>query len=137
MRVEFFNHLPDEAMAIRKAVFMVEQGFCEEFDATDGACIHAVLYENNSAVGTCRFWYEGEGFVLGRLAVLAPYRGRGAGALLIDKTEEHAKSLGGASMRLHAQKRAVGFYERQGYIPYGDWEPDEGYPHIWMKKELI
>ena len=44
---------------------------------------------------------------------------------------------GGGSVRLHAQQRASGFYEKQGYEPYGPVEYEEYCPHIWMKKKLL
>ena len=31
----------------------------------------------------------------------------------------------------------LGFYEKVGYIAYGEEYLDEGYPHIDMKKTLI
>ena len=30
-----------------------------------------------------------------------------------------------------------GFYEKQGYEPYGPVEYEEYCPHIWMKKKLL
>ena len=34
------------------------------------------------------------------------------------------------------QKQAMGFYQKQGYNPVGDYYMDEQCPHIWMQKEV-
>ena len=41
-KVEIYSELPDEAKAIRQAVFVEEQGFQEEFDELDNT--EAVSY---------------------------------------------------------------------------------------------
>ena len=36
---------------------------------------------------------------------------------------------------VHAQVRVSSFYEKQGYIQFGQIDDDEGVPHKWMKKK--
>lgn len=80
-------------MQIRQRVFVVEQGFHDEFDEVDRMARHIVAWDGDKAVGTCRVFpseVAGE-FVLGRLAVLADYRGHNVGAKLVDEACELVK----------------------------------------------
>lgn len=49
LTVKLYEQLPEEAVRIRKEVFMDEQGFCNEFDEIDKTALHAVLYEDDKA----------------------------------------------------------------------------------------
>ena len=61
---------------------------------------------------------------LGRLAVRKMYRGRGLGARLVEELNRKAVSLGASLSQLDAQKRACGFYEKQGYRVCGEEHMD-------------
>jgi len=54
MRYEVSEAIPEDAKAIRKAVFVEEQGFHNEFDRTDDASLHIVAYDGDEPVGVCR-----------------------------------------------------------------------------------
>ncbi len=139
MKTEIFNSPPPEAMDIRIKVFVEEQGFYDEFDDTDNIATHFIIYSDDGlAVATCRvFPSEIEGrFYLGRLAVLKEYRGKGFGSKIVSEAEKHLISKGCKEIWLHSQCQATPFYEKLGYIQFGEIEDDQGQPHIWMKKEL-
>jgi len=140
MKIKHYNKLPEESREIRIKVFVDEQGFREEFDTQDNNAIHFLAFaEDNTAIGTCRIFHadaEGE-YYLGRLAVLREYRGSSVGRQLIDAAEKYVVSVGGHSIMLHSQLHAKGFYEKCGYIAFGEIEPEEGCLHIWMIKNLI
>lgn len=137
--VRVYDFLSDDAKNIRKLVFISEQGFKNEFDEIDEKARHIVMYnEKGSPIAVCRI-FQGENensFILGRLAVIPSYRGMNIGKQMIAYAEKAVLSLGGKSLALHAQCRAKAFYEKSGYISYGEIEDDEGCPHIWMKKQL-
>ncbi|HIX15234.1 MAG TPA: GNAT family N-acetyltransferase [Candidatus Hungatella pullicola] len=138
MKITVYQQLPKEAAKIREKVFIEEQGFCEEFDDTDCHAFHLVVFLDNVPAGTCRF-FQGEDsgeYILGRIAVLKEHRGKNLGSRLVEEVESQVKKTGGTVVRLHAQQRAVPFYEKQGYHAYGAIELDEGCPHIWMMKKL-
>ena len=44
--------------------------------------------------------------------------------------------LNGDLIVVHAQVRICPFYEKQGYIQFGQIDDDEGVPHMWMKKKI-
>lgn len=142
MRIEFKIHheLTKDEREIRTAVFCVEQGFSIdlEFDEIDAKATHILLYIDGKIAGCCRVFFDEkkQRFTLGRLVINKNFRGLGLGKLLIEKGEEVIREKKGSSLWLHAQKRATGFYETCGYQMTEEWEPDEGYPHIWMFKNL-
>ena len=138
MKVEIFNTVPPSAASIRQEVFVKEQGFEDEFDATDSVAVHFVLFDGAMPIATCRVFEHTEKnvYVLGRLAVVKERRGCGTGSLLLKKAEEYAASVGGKEIRLHAQCRAASFYEKSGFLPFGEIEDEQGCPHVWMKKTL-
>ena len=45
MEIRYYDNLPEEAKTIRRAVFMEEQGFQEEFDEIDGQAGHLVMFD--------------------------------------------------------------------------------------------
>ena len=136
--VAVYHSLPEEAREIREEVFVREQGFQEEFDEIDGYAVHLVLFCDGTPAAVCRFYTQKEegGYVFGRLAVRKAYRGRSLGALLLAEAEREIKKAGGRTVRLHAQRQAQPFYEKQGYAAYGETDFDEGCPHVWMEKRL-
>lgn len=131
-----YDKLPKEAQEIREEVFIKEQGFCDEFDETDVHAKHLVLYDEKIPIATCRFYNRelSEDYIIGRIAVIKPYRGRNIGACLLAEAEAEIRKMGGKRIFLHAQKRVEKFYEKQGYSGYGEIDLDENCPHIWMKK---
>lgn len=131
--------LPFEAKKIRKEVFIEEQGFQNEFDETDTIAAHIVLYNQDEVpVATCRVFWDSmmETYTIGRLAVLKEYRGKNIGTDVIKAAEEYICEKGGHSVTLHAQCRVSDFYQKLGFVAYGEVGDDEGCPHIWMKKQL-
>lgn len=130
--------LPKEAIEIRENVFVHEQGFQEEFDEIDFYAAHIVLYIDNIPAATCRFFESPllKEYIIGRIAVLKPYRGQNFGSCLLAEAESEIKRAGGILARLHAQCQAIPFYKKQGYSVYGNIELDENCPHVWMQKKL-
>ena len=139
INIKFFDCLPDDSKMIREKVFVVEQGFTEEFDTVDSDAVHFVAYdEGGTPIGTCRIFKKesDEIFYLGRLAVIKEYRKSGIGRLLLSAAEAKALSDGAEYIYLHSQLQAVRFYQKCGYREFGEIELEEGCPHIWMKKLL-
>ena len=132
-----YARLPEEAAHIRREVFVTEQGFTNEFDETDGIARHFVLFEDGQPAAVCRCHCEAGGrYRIGRIAVLRPYRGRNLGAVVVRAAEAHILAAGGKEIRIGAQVRAKGFYERLGYETAGKEYLDENCPHVPMRKIL-
>lgn len=135
----FTNGLPADAAAVRRAVFMDEQGFEDEFDEVDARAVHIVAYVGETPAATCRVFADKRAgaWTMGRLCVLASFRGQRLGAQTLVAAEKVAREHGARELRLHAQERKRGFYEHLGYAAEtGDVELDEGVGHLWMSREL-
>ncbi|MER6920983.1 GNAT family N-acetyltransferase [Streptomyces spiralis] len=139
----------EACFAVRKEVFVVEQGVPEdiEYDALDAVALHVLaVREDGTPLGTGRLLHGeaaagrtgGDPTVgsLGRLAVTQQARGLGVGAALVRAIEDAARARGLAAVDLHAQTHALGFYERLGYEAYGPEFPDAGIPHRAMRRAL-
>lgn len=138
MEIKKYNGLCDDAMSIRKAVFIDEQGFRDEFDEIDERAVHLVAYDGDIPVATCRFFQSDEKntYLLGRLAVIKEYRKKHLGSVMMSKAEESVREIKGTSIELHAQEQAIKFYEKQGYTVCSEMEYEEHCPHYWMKKNI-
>ncbi len=138
MRIEIFEKIPQQARNIREEVFLKEQGFQSDRDQIDDIAIHIVGFENDTPVATCRvFESETKGvYILGRLAVIKEYRGRGLGKEMIRQAEKCVKEIDGESLTMHSQLHAKEFYSKLGYQEYGQVEYEQNQPHIWMKKRF-
>ncbi len=137
MEIKVFHRLPEDAANIRVEVFVDEQGFSEEFDSDDLNAIHFVGYIDGKAVATSRVLTLGDSkYLIGRIAVLKVFRGKGLGSLIVKAAEEHIKSIGGKSISIHSQMRAAEFYEKIGYTKTGEFDEEEGFPHCMMVKYI-
>ena len=102
---------------IRKLVFIVEQKVPqeEEWDGQDEDSWHWLATDNNDRpIGTARLLPDGQ---IGRMAVLAEFRGRGIGAALLERAVEKARHLGMSSVFLNAQTHAIAFTKKPGSSP--------------------
>jgi predicted GNAT family N-acyltransferase len=123
------------ASPIRFTVFVEEQGVPREIelDEHDALSIHAVAFENQTAVATGRLLPDGH---IGRMAVLKDWRGRGIGGRMLEALIERARQRGDRQVALSAQVRAVPFYLANGFIPEGDEYLEAGIRHQAMKRRL-
>ena len=122
--------------AIRTTVFVGEQQVPPdiEIDGRDGACVHALAETAaGEAIGTGRLMPDGR---IGRMAVLAGWRGRGVGAAILDLLVREAARRGLREAYLHAQSHARAFYERHGFVVEGEEYLEAGIPHVGMRRRL-
>ena len=73
---------------------------------------------------------------IGRMAVSQSMRGQGIGRDLLDALVAEAKQLKFEEVSLGAQLAAVSFYERAGFMAYGDVFLDAGIDHKMMRLVL-
>ncbi|OIN05592.1 GNAT family N-acetyltransferase [Oceanisphaera psychrotolerans] len=122
--------------AIRDAVFIHEQNIDPEleFDGLDNAAMHVLVAVDDQYVGTGRMLDDGH---IGRIAILRDFRGRGLGGRMVQALVDEAVSRGYPRVYLGAQKQAIGFYARLGFIPFGEEFMEAGIPHLSMEKPLV
>jgi predicted GNAT family N-acyltransferase len=121
---------------IRQRVFMVEQGVTAdlEWDGIDPHCRHALAEDGaGRPIGCARLLPDGH---IGRVAVLADWRGRGVGDALLERMVALARELGHPRVMLNAQTHALAFYARHGFVAFGPEYDDAGIPHRAMMRSL-
>lgn len=130
-----------KAFAIRKEVFVKEQGVPEEneideYDSLDAPCKHLLILSNQQPVGTGRIRFIDRVGKLERICVLKPYRQLGIGKVIVQELEKIAKEKGVSKVKLHSQTHANTFYEQLGYQIQSEVFYEEGIPHNGMVKNL-
>lgn len=129
----------DDALTIRTAVFVAEQGVPMHLEldnpTVEATALHIVAYVDGKLAGTARVFEEHPGiWHVQRVATLYPMRGQGIGRQLVAYIEKLAP---GYPLELGAQIQAKGFYENLGFQAFGDEFYDANILHINMKKELV
>ena len=129
---------PDRSalMAIRQQVFVVEQAVpqARDRDGLDAACWHVLARdEDGQPIGCARMSPERK---IGRMAVLDEWRGNGVGAAMLRELVARARAAGWSDVGLAAQVSAIGFYEREGFVAYGEVFEDAGLAHRSMTLAL-
>ncbi|MEG0329678.1 MAG: GNAT family N-acetyltransferase [Longicatena sp.] len=123
---------------VREKVFVKEQGFRNEFDDVDRIAEHVCIYVDSVLAGCGRCFAQGvkDVYVIGRIAVLKEFRNSGIGTLIVEKLEEIAQENKAKVISLDAQCQAIHFYEKKGYVIYGEEHMDEHVPHVCMRKKI-
>lgn len=115
--------------AVRTAVFIDEQHVPPtlEWDGLDAEALHLLACNAaGDAIGCARILSGG---VIGRMAVLGPWRGMGVGMALLRKAVQVCRERGWGDVRLSAQVHAIPFYEKAGFVSCSETYSDAGIPH--------
>lgn len=135
LSVPVFSPLCNLGFALRREVFILEQQVPEEIehDPDDMTATHVVGIMDGAVVGVLRILWKDDYAKIGRVAVAVSHRGLGLGAKLIVFAIEQARAKGQARCYLESQSDKVGFYERLGFMAFGDEFMDAGIPHRKMR----
>lgn len=142
MEIKRFSGMQDlkDAFYVREVVFVNEQGVPkkDEFDEYDTIALHVAAYIDGRVVGAARFRTLDDGIAkFERICVLEQYRKYGVGKKLIEELTNIAGEMEIKIVKLHAQTRARGFYEKLGFkVASEDVFMEDGIPHILMLKTL-
>ena len=132
--------LGPQAGELRRAVFVQEQGIPleMELDAADATAVHALATNRlGQTVGTGRLLQAAPGVgKIGRMAVHRALRGSSVGRQVLQALMEAARARGDREVVLHAQRSAVGFYDRLGFAARGEPFTEAGIEHLEMVKPL-
>jgi predicted GNAT family N-acyltransferase len=118
--------------ALRRTVFIEEQGVsvADEVDGKDAEARHLIAVADGHPVGTARLLTDGTTGKVGRVCVLAKFRGQGIGAALVRAAVEVFRADPDLSFALlGAQTHAISFYQRLGFRATGPVYEDAGIPH--------
>lgn len=122
-------------IGIRERVFIVEQHVSleEELDGRDDTAIHFLMVVAEQPIGCARVLLEQDMLHIGRVAILAEYRGQHLGSELMRHILRWCRAeYAGRKIYLHAQTSRIAFYERLGFAQRGDVFMDAGIPHLEM-----
>ena len=133
--VPVFSTLCNAAFRLRRDVFVLEQNVPPdvENDADDLAATHFVAVAAGEVVGTLRIVFKPEHAKIGRVAVDRDWRGRGIARALMLTAMDHCRAQGENRFYLASQTDKLGFYERLGFIAFGEECLDAGIPHLAMR----
>jgi len=122
-----------EIASVRRTVFIEEQNVPEslELDGKDPDCRHVLACDKSGApVGTARLHESGR---IGRMAVLREYRRTGIGRAILRVIMDYGRANGITNFHVSSQVSAVGFYEKMGFVPFGEEFEEAGIMHIGMR----
>ena len=107
---------------IRKAGFTEEYGIPEdvELDDDDIMAMHVILDYENEKVGTGRMKYDGETFILDKMAVLKEHRNNGYGEFIVRMLLDKVFLANGKEIFTDATKDTVEFFKKIGFVEIGD-----------------
>ena len=134
-RIVSYDDYYEQIREVRDEVFINEQSVPEsiEVDGLDPDAIHAIVFDNETVVGTGRMLPDGH---IGRMAVTAQYRGNGIGKLMLEALVGEAVKLNISEVWLSSQCHAKGFYEKMGFVAIGDIYKEAQIDHVKMKRSL-
>ncbi len=127
-----WSELAEQARQVREAVFVEEQRVPREIemDEHDDVSRHVLASDaDGGTIGTGRLLADGH---IGRMAVLADWRGKGVGRALLERLLEEAAGRQMRHLALHAQTQASGFYRRFGFVEEGPEFMEAGITHRTM-----
>lgn len=126
-----------DAINLRIEVFVIEQGFHDEFDQIDQSAIHFLLYDGKKAIATARVYKISDTvYEIGRVCVAKNFRRKGVGRQLLKKIEKQVLEWGGSAIKLNAQLQAADFHKKLGYHSIGSIKTEQGCRYIEMNKSL-
>jgi predicted GNAT family N-acyltransferase len=124
--------------ALRREVFVVEQGVPEELevDENDKVATHLAALSDDHVIGTLRIVRHQRTAKIGRMAVSAHSRKKGIGKELMEFAAAASSRDGAEEIILAAQLTAREFYRQLGYVEEGAVFDDAGIAHVMMCKTL-
>lgn len=127
-------------LQLRNEVFVVEQNCVyQDCDGKDLKSLHLSGYLNDRLVAYARLLPVGisysDGASLGRIVTAPSIRGQRVGFALMEAAiRELADYFGKVDIIISAQAHLQKFYNDFGFISEGEIYPEDGIPHIRMRR---
>jgi len=121
----------DTLMQLRTRVFVEEQKVSAalEIDGKDIECQHVKAIVDGLVIGTGRLLPNG---FIGRMCVLAEYRNRNIGTMMLENLVQQALDRGHQKVLLNAQSYIIPFYQKFGFRIDSDEFIEADIPHRRM-----
>jgi predicted GNAT family N-acyltransferase len=125
----------DTLMQLRTRVFVEEQKVSAalEIDGKDSECQHVKAIVDGLIIGTGRLLPNG---FIGRMCVLAEYRNRNIGTMMLENLVQQALDRGHQNVLLNAQSYIIPFYQKFGFRIDSEEFIEAGIPHRRMVLNL-
>ncbi len=126
-----------EILKSRAEIFLLEQRIiCQDMDGIDYDSLHCFIVDKDRVIAYLRAFKDKENTVMvGRVLTLTHKNGIGT-HLMKKSIEVIKKEFTAEKICVHAQKQAVGFYEKMGFKSISDEFLEEGIVHISMELDL-
>ena len=128
-----------EILKSRAEIFIIEQNIHYlDIDDIDYDSLHCFFMEDNRIVAYLRAFYQNDDKNIVKFGrVLTLKHGMGIGSdLIIQSLQVIKEKLKCKKVIVDAQKHAVGFYEKFGFVSISDDFLEEGVVHVAMELEL-
>lgn len=140
-RISMRNPLYEQARDLRNIVLLRPIGLPDNgWEMKDPISWHFVAVKNNNVVGCVVLTpldNENERAQLMQMAVAAEEQGKGIGKLLVEKLLNFARQEGLKEVMCHSRTYANEFYQKLGFMIYGDVFEEAGVLHNNMNIFLI
>ena len=129
-----------EILKARAEIFIIEQQInYQDMDDIDYHSIHFFFQENNKVIAYLRAFYidsDKKIVKIGRVLTLS--HGNGVGSKLLRESISIIRDkMKCENIYIHAQKHAVKFYEKFGFVTTSDEFLEEGVVHVSMELKFI
>lgn len=123
-----------EIIKSRTEIFLLEQNIvCQDLDDVDYRSLHCFFFDRGRVTAYLRaFSLDDDTISIGRVLTLEHRKGLGT-ELMKHSIQEIKKYFNNNKFSLHAQKQAVGFYEKLGFSIVSDEFLEEGIVHVTME----
>ena len=120
-----------------RQIFLLEQRIiCQDLDNKDYESLHCFFVDKERVIAYLRAFCSGDGVVtIGRVLTLEHKKGLGS-ELMKKSIDAIKKEFDCKKITVHAQKQAVGFYEKMGFLTVSDEFLEEGVPHLTMEMKI-
>lgn len=128
-----------EILKVRSQIFIVEQNMrCQDIDGVDVQARHFFLEEDGKVLAYLRAFYADDSKNVVRIGrVLSLTHGVGLGReIMRNAITDIQKNMKCQTICLDAQKHAIGFYEKLGFITVSDEFLEEGVLHVQMELNI-
>jgi len=127
-----------KAVAFREEILRKPLGlfFTKEELKIEKEHVHIAGFLGQEMCATAVLVPDGDEMKMQRVALKAPFQGKGIGSALMGFCEEYAFKHGFKSIYCHARGTAVQFYQKNQYALEGEPFDEDGIPHRKMRKTI-
>jgi len=128
-----------EILKARAEIFIMEQNInYQDMDDIDYKSMHCFIQEGNKVIAYLRAFYKSEDKPVVKIGrVLTLEHGKGVGSILLEAgLPAIREKMPCDKIYIEAQKHAIGFYEKFGFVITSGEFLEEGIIHVAMELDL-